>query len=75
MTTITREQSAKPMNQAEVMEAINNDDRTAQELLLDVMPTAVTRFNRVTASLNALLIDIASTSRTPATIAPVTPCV
>ncbi|EBU9477235.1 hypothetical protein DN356_13045 [Salmonella enterica subsp. enterica serovar Chester] len=46
------------MNQAEVMEAINNDDRTAEGLLLDVMPTAVTRFNRVTTSLNALLIDI-----------------
>ncbi|EOG8082490.1 hypothetical protein OGW18_20785 [Citrobacter sp. CK184] len=58
MTTITREQSVKPMNQAEVMEAINNDDCTAQGLLLDVMPTAVTRFNRVTASLNALLVDI-----------------
>lgn len=54
----TKEQSAKQMNQAEVMEAINNDDRTAQELLLDVMPNAVTRFNRVTISLNALLVDV-----------------
>lgn len=54
----TKEQSAKQMNQAEVMEAINNDDRTAQELLLDVMPNAVTRFNRVTTSLNALLVDV-----------------
>ncbi|MEG1688164.1 MAG: hypothetical protein RR308_00170 [Hafnia sp.] len=55
---MSKEQPVKPMNQSEVMEAINNDDRTAQGLLLDVMPTAVTRFNRVTASLNALLVDI-----------------
>lgn len=50
--------SKSPMNRAEAMEAINNDDRTAQELLLDVMPTAVTRFNRVTKSLNTLLVDV-----------------
>lgn len=58
MTKLTKEQAFKPMREADVLEAIENDDRTALGLLFDAIPGAGTRFNRLTANLHTLLLDI-----------------